>query len=90
MIGAAPTGVWTDHPGKLASFQAGAWLYATPRDGMKVLDLPTGQDIRFVGGWQRPVAPAAPSGGITVDAEARAAIADLVAALAAGGFFAAP
>ena len=90
LIGEAPTGIWAEHPGKLASFQAGAWIYATPRDGMKVLELPTGQDIRFVGGWQRPAAPAAPSGGATVDVEARTAIVDLVAALAAGGFFATP
>jgi len=90
LVGGAPTGAWTDHPGKLASFQAGAWIYAAPRDGMKVLEIPTGQDIRFVGGWQRPVPPVAPSGGTTVDAEARAAIAGLVDALAAGGFFAAP
>ena len=90
LVGDTPTGVWADHSGKLASFQAGAWIYATPRDGMKVLDRPTGQDIRYVSGWQRPVAPATPSGGTTVDAEARTAIADLVAALASGGFFAAP
>ena len=90
LVGGAPTGAWVDHAGKLASFQAGAWLFVSPRDGMKVLERPTGQDIRFVGGWQRPVAPAAPSGGTTVDAEARTAIAALVAALEAGGFFAAP
>jgi hypothetical protein len=57
---------------------------------MRVLDRSTGQDIRYVSDWQRPVAPAAPSGGTTVDAEARTAIADLVAALETGGFFAAP
>src|SRR6187431_3252474 len=45
LVGGAPTGAWTDHPGKLASFQAGAWIYAAPRDGMKVLEIPTGQDI---------------------------------------------
>jgi hypothetical protein len=90
LIGDMPTGAWADHAGNLASFQAGAWIYVTPRDGMHVLDRSTGQDIRYLSEWQRPLAPAAPSGGMTVDAEARTAIADLIAALAAGGFFAAP
>ena len=48
-------------------------------------DRSTGQDIRYVDGWQRPVAPAEPAGGATVDGEARAAIVALIAALVAGG-----
>jgi hypothetical protein len=39
-------------------------------------------------GWQRPTAPAAPSTGSVVDSEARAALADLLAALAQAGIFA--
>lgn len=90
LIGTAPTGAWADHAGELCSYQAGGWIFASPRDGMRVLDLSTGQDIRFLGGWQRPEAPAAPSGGATVDAEARSAIAELIAALVDGGFLATP
>jgi len=90
LVGNTPTGAWADRAGELASLQAGTWVFVTPRDGIRVLDKSTGQEIRYVGGWQRPVAPAAPSGGVTVDAEARTAIAELVAALADGGFFAAP
>jgi hypothetical protein len=59
-----------------------------PREGLRVLDRSSGQEIRYRGGWQRPATPAAPSGGTTVDAEARAAIADLVAALIAAGLLA--
>ena len=90
LVGNTPTGAWADHAGELASLQAGTWVFVTPRDGIKALDKSTGQEIRFVGGWQRPVAPAAPNGGAIVDAEARTAIAELVAALADGGFFAEP
>jgi hypothetical protein len=88
LVGDTPTGAWTDHAGELASYQAGGWIFATARDGMRVLDRATGQDIRYLGGWQRPATPAAPTGGTTVDAEARAAIAALVAVLIDGGLLA--
>lgn len=88
LVGDTPTGDWVGHAGEIASFQPGGWIFAAPRDGVRVLDRSTGQDIRYRGTWQRPETPAAPSGGTTVDAEARAAIADLVAALVAGGLLA--
>ncbi len=90
LIGTAPTGAWSGRAGKIAAFQAGAWLFVTPRDGMRVLDLATGQDIRYLAGWHRPTAPAAPSGGTTIDTQARTAIAALVTALIDGGFLVAP
>ena len=89
LVGETPTGAWTDQAGKLAALQAGEWIFATPRDGLRVLDRSTGQDIRFRGTWQRPVTPVEPVGGAIVDAEARTAIAELVTALIAGGLLAA-
>ena len=88
LVGDTPTGAWADHAGELASYQPGGWIFAAPRDGLRVLDRSSGQDIRYRGGWQRPATPAAPTGGTTVDAEARAAIAGLVAALVDGGLLA--
>ena len=88
LIGEAPSGIWADHAGELASYQAGAWLYAAPRDGIRVLDRSTGQEILFRAGWRRPATPAEPSGGATIDSEARAAIGELIAALVEGGFLA--
>jgi hypothetical protein len=54
---------------------------------MRVFDRGTGQILLYNDGWQRPAAPAEPSGGSTVDTEARAAIASLIAALGEAGVF---
>ena len=85
LVGDTPSGEWTDHAGALACRQAGAWLFIAPRDGMRVLDKSAGQDIRFAGSWQRAGAVATPSGGTTVDSEARAAISGLIDTLVAAG-----
>lgn len=89
LVAASPTGSWAGHAGKLAGWQGGNWLFASPRDGMRVLDLSTGQDRRYSGGeWLGPDTPALPSGGAVIDSEARAAIAAIVAALQQAGIFA--
>ena len=87
LVGGTPQGDWTGHAGEIALRQSGIWLFATPVDGMIVHDRNIGQTIRFAGGWQRPAAPPAPSGGSTVDSEARAAISDLIDTLRSAGIF---
>lgn len=88
LVGASPTGVWAGQAGKLAGRQGGNWLFVTPRDGMRVLDLATGQDRRYAAGWLAPGTPAAPVGGGVVDVQARSAIAEIVATLQQAGIFA--
>jgi hypothetical protein len=87
LVDANATGAFAGQSGKLASLQAGIWVFATPRDGLRMLDRSTGQHVLFAGGWRREDAPAVPDGGTTVDAEARAAIAALIAALRETGIF---
>jgi hypothetical protein len=87
LVASSATGDWAGEDGKIASRQSGNWLFATPNDGMRVFDRSTGQILLYRGGWQRPLAPAAPSGGATVDTEARTALADLITALTAAGIF---
>lgn len=86
LIGPVPTGAWAGHPGKIALWQGGQWLLVEPRNGMRLLDIGSSQDIRRVGNaWARPVAPALPAGGAVVDTQARAAIEALVTGLKEAG-----
>lgn len=87
LVATGAEGAWSGEEGKLAAFQSGTWLFASPNDGMRVFDRATGQVLLYRGDWQRPTAPTAPAGGSTVDAEARAAIADLISALGEAGVF---
>ena len=85
LVASSASGEWAGHDGAIACREAGSWLFVAPRDGIRVLDRSTGQEIRFRAGWRRPAPPAEPNGGTTVDTEARAAISQLLAALAASG-----
>jgi len=88
LVGAAPSGDWTDHAGHIAFRQNGQWLFTAPSDGMRIPDKSTGQDLRMTGGvWNTPVTPGLPSGGTVVDVEARQAFSDLIAALRDAGIF---
>jgi hypothetical protein len=87
LVAADATGDWAGEEGKLASRQASNWLFTAPADGMRLFDRSTGQMLLYRGGWQRPTPPHMPSGGTVIDTEARAAIADLVTALAGAGIF---
>ena len=81
IVGSAPTGDWTGHAEGIAAWQSGNWIFVGPDEGVAVFDKAAGTLARYHGGWTRPAAVAAPSGGATEDAEARAAIADLIARL---------
>lgn len=87
LVDSAPTGAWAGQAGKIAARQSGNWLFLLPRDGMRILDRSCGQEVRYAGGWQRPVKPANPAGGSTVDNEARVAIMQLILALCTAGIF---
>ena len=88
MVGTGGSGAWAGADGMIAAYQAGNWIMIAPRDGMVVLNLSNGQAMRHVAGWLAATAPALPSGGSTIDNEARTAIGELVAGLRAAGIFA--
>jgi hypothetical protein len=90
LVAAGATGDWLGQDGKLACRQSGTWLFVSPSAGMRLFDSSTGQVLLYRSGWERPATPAEPSGGTTVDAEARTAISGLIAALVGAGVFPAP
>ncbi len=81
LVGASAVGAWVGHEGELACLQSGNWLFASPRNGMAVFDEASGQTRRYVDGWQAATTVSMPSGGLTIDTQARSAVAGLVAAL---------
>ena len=87
LVGASATGDWAGQDGMLACRQGGNWLFVTPRDGMRLLDRTTGQERRFFGTWKIAEEAGEPTGGLTVDAEARVAISQLIVALKVAGIY---
>jgi hypothetical protein len=87
LVAASATGAWAGKDGAIACRQAGNWLFVTPRDGLAVLDRSTGQVRHFLDSWRAPNVPLEPTGGSTVDSEARTAISQLFAALRVAGIF---
>ncbi|MBN8808754.1 MAG: DUF2793 domain-containing protein [Sphingomonas sp.] len=82
IVGAGPTGVWAGMPHRLAGWTDGGWRFVDPVEGMAAWVAGTNFLARYVGGaWRPATAIAAPSGGATVDAEARAAIAAMLGML---------
>ena len=89
IVAVGATGEWSGRDGELAGWAAGAWLYQTPSIGCAVHDLSTGAMTIFDGQWRSAQAPALPTGGSTIDIEARNAIDTLIVRLGDLGIFSA-
>lgn len=85
LVAAGAAGEWSGKDLSLACRQGGNWIFIPPRDGMRIFDLSSGREQLFHGVWKKASPPAEPVGGSTVDAQARAAISDLISALRAMG-----
>jgi len=86
IVGAAPTGVWAGQANAIAIRTGGEWRFAPPRRGMRAMRLTDGAQLRFDGSaWVPPGTITAPSGGSTIDAQARSVLSTLILHLAAQG-----
>lgn len=84
-VTAPATGVWSGRADQIAVLIGGDWHFVMPTEGMQLFDRTAGHMLVFRSQWQLATAPALPSGGNLIDAEARAAIAALTQALVAIG-----
>lgn len=87
LIAAGATGAWAGREGSIAIYQQGQWLFQSPHDGLQILNRTTGQIINYAGTWREAAKPPQPTGGTTVDVQARTAISALIDSLAAAGIF---
>lgn len=81
IVGGGAKGSWAGHVGELAILAAGTWLFAAPQPGMRVFDQSATSHRTWIDGWRSPALPTDPAGGATIDVEARAALAMLLANL---------
>jgi len=88
LVADGASGAWAGRAGAIAFFQQGQWLFQLPQDGLQVLDRSTGQIINYSGAWRVAAKPGLPTGGTTVDTQARTAIAAIIDSLAAAGILA--
>ncbi len=85
IIGSSPNAEWSGKAGHIACRQSGNWLFVAPVNGMTAFDTYAGQTIRYADGWHRADSISGPAGGTVVDAQARNAIEEILAALSAAG-----
>ena len=76
-----------DREGRLDSRVDRQWTFVAPNNGLIVYDRQTAGSLVYRDGWVRHQAPTLPSGGNTIDTEARDAIEELVAILRQHGVF---
>jgi len=89
IVGSAPTGAWAGQDGAIAGWTAGGWRFVAPFEGMAAWSIAEARIARRrPAGWTLGPTLGPPSGGATVDVEARAAIAAIVGALRSGGLIA--
>ena len=86
LVGDAAVGAWDGQAAAIAIWTVGGWRCAGPRAGMRATRLSDGTRLRFdAGEWVAPATIGAPSGGSTIDSEARSAITALILHLEAQG-----
>ena len=88
LVGAAPTGAFAGHAAAIAGWTAAGWRFVEAATGMRAFDKSASCFRHFDGGWNAPFAPSPPSGGSTIDTEARTALGNILEKLVDAGIFA--
>lgn len=87
LVASGAEGDWLGEDDAIAIYQGTSWLFQPPLPGASVRRLDTGQISIYFNGWTTAPEPVEPSGGTTIDTEARVAIGVLISALRHSGIF---
>ena len=86
LVGAAPTGSWAGHAGKIASWTGDGWRFASIPETCRLYRADLGHEmIRLNGNWVVVLPVSAQEGGNIVDQEARSAVSAILSILRATG-----
>ena len=88
LVAPGPSGLWVGHEGDLAAWDGTQWTFTSPNTFMAVFVRSSGRLKYYRDGWQWPGQPAAPTGGTTIDAEARPSLAQVLQVLKTAGLMA--
>ena len=88
LVAADPTGAFAGHAAAVAGFTANGWRFIAARPGLRVYDKMSLCFRHYTDSWQRCVVPTTPTGGTTIDQEARTAFGNLLAKLVSAGILA--
>ena len=88
LIAVNPSGAFAGHASAIAGYSAGGWRFIAAQTGLRVYDKASVCFRHYTDAWQRCVTPATPSGGTTIDQEARTAIGNILEKLIAAGILA--
>ncbi|MDG6079192.1 DUF2793 domain-containing protein [Erythrobacter litoralis] len=81
LVDKGATGDWTGRDDSLAGWDGQQWTYAAPVKGMTVFERNRGKKRCYLNGWSDIEAIENPTGGETIDVEARHAITQLIETL---------
>ncbi|GMN02278.1 DUF2793 domain-containing protein [Erythrobacter sp. MTPC3] len=87
-VTAPALGGWSGREDNLAIMIGGTWHFIVQSEGMMIFNVAENRFEIFKSGWLAASAPNTPSGGATVDTEARTAIQEIVSELREIGLFA--
>ncbi len=79
------TGEWAGHDDEIAARISGGWHFFSPFEGLRIQDVAARKQLYYASAWQAADAPEDPSGGTTVDVEARQALSQLIETLKLAG-----
>ncbi|WJY19457.1 DUF2793 domain-containing protein [Alteriqipengyuania flavescens] len=88
IVGPAAGGAFAGRDDAVAFYAAGAWHFLDASPGLVVFDANLAIFRRFDAGWQQPTDISDPSGGTSVDNEARVAIGEICQLLREAGLLA--